>query len=68
MEVTGQLHAPVAVHPEDRDAVVTIGQEAEWTQIMSGRSGEDKIPAPTGIQTLVVQLSADHFVVKAAKL
>jgi hypothetical protein len=47
MEVSGQLHTPVAL-PLGKESPVSIGQEAEWVpQPVWTRWRREKIPAPS---------------------
>jgi hypothetical protein len=45
MEVSGQLHVPVAL-PPGKETLVPIGQEAGRNQSRSGHGGEEKNSQP----------------------
>jgi hypothetical protein len=65
MEVSGQLHAPVALPPE-KEPLVAIGQEAGWTpESFWTRWWTEKFPAParreSNPRTPIVQPVAQRY-------
>jgi hypothetical protein len=57
MEVSGQLHAPAALLPEE-EPPVPIGYEAGWApEPIWTRWWREKFPAPAGNRTLEPQSS-----------